>query len=137
MIEMSYRTHPGVPHPTGWFKSSASNNSSQCVEVRLDGERVSIRDSKYRRDPANHPGREPIIAVTAAQWVAWLDELTGRGAVGANGALSAETMPDGAVTLRAVGTGTALRYTDTEWRAYLDGVRSGEFDYPDLAVIAS
>jgi len=136
MTEMSHRMHCVVPEQTGWFKSSSSNNANQCVEVRFDGERVSIRDSKYRRNPAN-PGREPIIAVTAAQWALWLDELTGRAAVGANGALSVETAPDGAVTLRAAGTGTALRYTDSEWRAYLAGVRAGEFDHPDLAVIAS
>ena len=137
MIEISDAMHSAVPNQIGWFKSSLSSNANQCVEVRFDDERVSIRDSKYRRDPANRTGREPIIAVTATQWVLWLDELTGRVAVGANGALSVETMPDGAVTLRAAGTGTALRYTDPEWRAYLEGVHAGEFDHPDLAVIAT
>jgi hypothetical protein len=139
MIEMSHRIPipSDAPNQTGWFKSSFSSNANQCVEVRFDGEHVSIRDSKYRRNPANHPGQEPIVTVTAVQWTVWLDELTGRAAVGANGALSVETAPDGTVSLWAVDSGTTLRYTQTEWQTYLAGVHAREFDHPDLAVVAS
>jgi hypothetical protein len=137
MIEVSYPMPPNALNHNGWFKSSFSSNANNCVEVRFDGERVGVRDSKYRRNPANHPGREPIITVTAAQWTIWLDELTGRAAVGSNGALSVETTPDGAVILRAVDTDTALRYTRAEWQTYLAGVHAREFDHPELAVIGS
>jgi len=137
MIEMSDWTPLNAPNRTGWFKSSFSSNANQCVEVRFDGEYVSVRDSKYRRDPTNHPGLEPIIAVTAAQWTAWLDELIGRVDVGANGVLSVEIMPDGTIILRAVGTDTTLSFTRTEWQSYLAGVGAGEFNHPDLAIIAS
>ena len=134
MIEVSYPMPSTSPSHNGWFKSSFSSNTSNCVEVRFDGDRVGIRDSKYRRDPANHPGQEPTITVTIKQWSAWLDELTGRTAMGTNGALSVEVDPDGAATLRAVSTGTTLHYTRAEWRTYLAGVHAHEFDHPDLAV---
>lgn len=60
----------------GWFTSSFSSNANQCVEVRFEGKRVSIRDSKYRRNPANRLARDPIITVTAAQWTLLLHHLT-------------------------------------------------------------
>jgi Domain of unknown function (DUF397) len=73
-------------HPTlsdaqdqdGWFTSSFSSNANQCVEVRLDSKSVSIRDSKYRRNPANHPTQEPIITVTTDHWTVLLRQLTAR-----------------------------------------------------------
>ena len=58
----------------GWHKSSASQ-ASDCVEVRIAGGQVDIRDTKNR-------------------------------------------------------SGAHLTYTYTEWRAFLDGVRLGEFDIP-------
>lgn len=78
---MTKERHPtlsGAQDRDGWFTSSFSSNANQCVEVRFDGESVSIRDSKYRRNPANHPAREPIITVTVAYWTALLHQLTGR-----------------------------------------------------------
>jgi transcriptional regulator with XRE-family HTH domain len=50
----------------------------QTEDYAFDGEFVSIRDSKYRRNPANHPSREPIITVMAAHWTVLLHHLTGR-----------------------------------------------------------
>jgi hypothetical protein len=47
-----------------WFKSSFSNGSQTCVEVRLDEDHVSVRDSK---DPAG-----PILTFTRGEWTAFL-----------------------------------------------------------------
>ncbi len=91
MIKESHPMLSDAQSRNGWFKSSFSSNANQCVEVRFDGEFVSIRDSKYRPNPANHPTCEPIITVAAAQWAILLHELTGRATVGAD-ALSVETI---------------------------------------------
>ncbi|MGH3897502.1 MAG: DUF397 domain-containing protein [Pseudonocardiaceae bacterium] len=77
---MTKERHPmlsGAQDRDGWFTSSFSSNANQCVEVRFDGEFVSIRDSKYWPNPTNHPAREPTITVTAAHWTVLLHELTG------------------------------------------------------------
>ncbi|MEV6320393.1 DUF397 domain-containing protein [Nocardia sp. NPDC051787] len=112
------------PVSTGWFTSTRSNNGNQCVEVRFDGDAVLIRDSKYRRNPANRPADEPIITVTAAEWTAFLDVLRTRGR--SNGELSAHTAANGHTTLRH--GETTLTYTPGEWDAFLLGAHDGEFD---------
>lgn len=121
-----------APHfpRTGWFKSSFTTNANECVEVRYDGDRVLIRDSKYLRDAANPPERQPIITVSSAQWARFLDELSGTAPLGSNGALLVEVRPDGAATLRTADGDTALHYTPGEWRAYLAGVHAREFAVP-------
>lgn len=117
------------PASTGWFTSSRSNNGNQCVEVRFDGEAVLIRDSKYRRNPANRPADEPIITVTASEWTTFLEHLTTRrtpAVAGGARTLLAYTAPAGDATLRH--GDTTLTYTPAEWDAFLAGVRAGEFD---------
>ncbi|MBH0781224.1 DUF397 domain-containing protein [Nocardia bovistercoris] len=114
---------------TGWFTSTKSNNGNQCVEVRFVGDAVLIRDSKYRRDPANRPGDEPIITVTANEWTLFLGLLTtGRPA----DRLIARTGADGTTTLRH--GHTTLTYTPEEWDAFVAGVHDGEFDRATLSV---
>ncbi|MFE6857605.1 DUF397 domain-containing protein [Nocardia sp. NPDC057668] len=56
-----------------WRTSSYSgSNGGECVEVAFDGDLVLIRDSKYLRDPANDPARQPMLAVSGAVWAAFL-----------------------------------------------------------------
>lgn len=129
---MSQHTSAPARISTGWFKASFSSPSQDCVEVRFEGQIVHIRDSKYRRDPANDPTGEPIITVTAAQWTTLLYELTGSATAGANGALVVEAGTDG-VDLRHAENGVVLHYTPAEWRSYLAGVHAHEFDHPALA----
>ncbi|WP_227979030.1 DUF397 domain-containing protein [Nocardia spumae] len=111
------------PEVTQWFTSTRTNNGNQCVEVRFDGPAVLIRDSKYRRDPANRPEREPVIIVDAGVWMEFLRTVDDIG-----GSAHVRTRPD-----RAGGTvlwhgDTELRFTAGEWWAFVAGVRDGEFD---------
>ncbi len=108
---------------TDWFTSSRSNNGNQCVEVRFDGDAVLIRDSKYRRNPANRPAEEPIITVTASLWTSFI-HLLGSGR--SHNELIAHTYADGSATLRH--GDIALSYTPEEWDAFIAGARDGEFD---------
>ncbi|MEV6430763.1 DUF397 domain-containing protein [Nocardia sp. NPDC051463] len=108
---------------TGWFTSTRSNNGNQCVEVRFDGDAVLIRDSKYRRNPANRPAQEPIITVTADEWTSFLDTIV-RGRTPSD--LTASTSADGHTTLRR--GETTLTYTPEEWDAFVAGVHDGEFN---------
>ncbi|MFE7744822.1 DUF397 domain-containing protein [Nocardia sp. NPDC057455] len=112
------------PARTGWFTSTRSNNGNQCVEVRFDGDAVLIRDSKYRRDPANRPDEEPVITVTAAEWTAFLDAVRTRGR--SNGELRAHPAANGHTALRH--GEITLTYTREEWDAFLLGAHDGEFD---------
>lgn len=57
-----------MPHDTGWFKSSHSAGSNNdCVEVRITGTRVGVRDSK------NPDG--PHLTLPTSAWTAFLAEL--------------------------------------------------------------
>lgn len=116
-----------LPESTGWFTSSRTNNGNQCVEVRFDGDAVFIRDSKFRRDPARSHAHEPIITVTAAEWMRFLTVLLNPGPAPADtGLLQARPAPGGHTALRHAGIG--LVYTPGEWEAFLAGARDGEFD---------
>jgi hypothetical protein len=135
MIDTS---HPNatVEDRSGWFKASFSSNAASCVEVRFDGDLVRIRDSKYRRNPANDPACEPIIAVTPGDWMAFLGEVSGRAPAHTCGPLAYERAAGGATVLRSPDADVALTFSAAEWRAFVAGVQAREFDHPAVAANA-
>ncbi|MGI9001852.1 MAG: DUF397 domain-containing protein [Pseudonocardia sp.] len=126
---MSCRPRVDAPQQSEWFKSSVSSSDGSCVEVRFHDDLVSIRDSKYRRDPAHDPHREPILTVTAEQWTAFLNNLTDPTNPRTGGALLVESSPGGPL-LRATDRDTTLHFTHAEWQSFLTGVHAHEFDHP-------
>lgn len=130
-----------------WRKSSFSAEATNCVEICFEGDLVSIRDSKYRRDPENNLRQEPVITVTATTWAGFLDGLaagpTAPGAAGggtddpeagAADALHVRNTSDGGVVLHSAAGAVRLRYTRGEWASFLAGVRAGELRSPDTGV---
>ncbi|WP_282785029.1 MULTISPECIES: DUF397 domain-containing protein [unclassified Nocardia] len=55
----------GNPPVGEWFKSSRSEHSNACVEIKFEGTRVGVRDSK-------HPGG-PELKFDGAAWDSFLD----------------------------------------------------------------
>ncbi len=108
-------------------KSRASGpDGGNCVEVAHTTNRVEVRDSK---DPDG-----PRLTLTVTAWRTLTD------------ALLAGT-PTDAVTHRPDGTtqmqqgAVTLTFTETEWAAFLTGIRQGEFHFhqpepADLAALA-
>src|SRR6266568_2628508 len=126
ILAMPYSQVRYRPEVTGWFTSTRTNNGNQCVEVRFDGATVLIRDSKFRRDPANRPVDEPVITVTAGEWMAFLESVLGGAAATGATALTAVSLGDGHTAIR--GAAVELTYTPGEWDAFIAGARDGEFD---------
>jgi hypothetical protein len=115
---------------TGWFKSSRSNTGDQCVEVAFGDSVVFIRDSKYLRDPANDPARQPVAVVGKSSWAAFLVYATDGRASRPAGAPQIEMLDGGSVVLRT--DSAVLTYTPGEWAAFTAGIRDGEFDLQQL-----
>jgi hypothetical protein len=113
-----------VSKAIGWFKSSRSQGSENCVEVQFAGDRVLIRDSKYLRNPSNEPTAQPIITVPAADWQTFLDAAALTEPRTVFPVIAPE--PDGYVTIHDA-RGTALTYTPDEWEAFKVGAATGEF----------
>ncbi len=114
-----------------WRKSSYSGNTGgNCVEVAIDGGRVLIRDSKYRRAASNDPAFEPIITITVGQWEELLKVATG----GTHAVIEPAIVVghDGRVELCAA-DGTTLGFTSSEWAAFTSGAEAGEFGRSALA----
>ncbi|MGC5030475.1 DUF397 domain-containing protein [Micromonospora sp. DT229] len=59
-----------APRPApdrGWFKSSRSSNNAACVEVRIDGGAVDVRDTKDRSGP--------MLTFDASSWASFMNGL--------------------------------------------------------------
>lgn len=52
---------------TEWQKGSRSNTNGACVEARLNGDNIEVRDSK---DPAG-----PTLMFTRTEWTAFVDSV--------------------------------------------------------------
>lgn len=109
-----------------WRKATRSGNSGNCVEIRFVDDLVLVRDSKYLRDAGNDAARQPIIGVPARGWRTFLDGVLSGSAAGHPGLPSIVHHTDGQVSIIA-GVVT-LTYTPSEWTAFCDGIRNGEFD---------
>lgn len=118
--------HPHTAPATGWFKSSFSNPSQECVEVNFDGDFVHIRDSK------DH-GAGPVITIGAEHWPGVLTEALGHAEVGSNSAVRIETGADGSVQLEALDSNDVLAYTESEWAKFVAGAADCEFGRPGTA----
>jgi hypothetical protein len=53
-----------------WVKSSRSSNNANCVEVRIVGGAVAVRDSKDRTGP--------VLAFDATAWTGFVTALKSR-----------------------------------------------------------
>ncbi|WP_067711949.1 DUF397 domain-containing protein [Nocardia yamanashiensis] len=109
-----------------WRKSSFSQGSDHCVEVCDAGDSILVRDSKYLRNPANDPARQPIIAIPSPNWPKFLDLALGRPTVHPDGVPTLNRHLDGTITLRDT-AGVTLVYTPEEWEAFTAGIAVGEF----------
>jgi Domain of unknown function (DUF397) len=69
VIEMT-GSQPPTAAGAPWFKSSYSDNSLSCVEVRFAGDAVLVRDSKSRL-------HGPTLAMSTTEWATFLDGLAG------------------------------------------------------------
>ncbi|MFB9433069.1 DUF397 domain-containing protein [Streptoalloteichus tenebrarius] len=127
MMHMASTSVTHLQGRDGWFKSSFSSSSTQCVEVKFDHGVVRVRDSKYRRNPAHNPSQEPMITVSTGEWNAFLYGLTHPPASSVVSSLLVETSEDGSVLLRCARGKTTLCFTEGEWTMFLAGVCAGEF----------
>ncbi|MEL7156146.1 MAG: DUF397 domain-containing protein [Actinomycetota bacterium] len=109
------------------MKSSFSNGVCACVEILHHGSTVSIRDSKYRRNPAADPAAQPIITVELDEFSAWIAAVgTGDLPIVA-GALMTSATDDGGAIVCHRPTGVCLTYTPAEWSAWRSGVEADSF----------
>ncbi|MGI8305576.1 DUF397 domain-containing protein [Saccharopolyspora hattusasensis] len=112
---------------TSWFKSSFSNPSQNCVEIRFADGLVHVRDSKDR-------GEGPVISAPGNAWSTLLAEVAGRLPVGTSGTIRIVHRTDGGADLQSLpARSLTLSYTAAEWDAFVAGVRAGEFDLPHSA----
>ncbi|WP_169815572.1 DUF397 domain-containing protein [Nocardia inohanensis] len=109
-----------------WRKSTFSQGSEHCVEILETPESVLVRDSKYLRDAANDPARQPIISIPSSDWPTFLDLALGRPAIRPVGIPTLDRHSDGGITLRDA-AGVTLVYTAAEWEAFTAGIAVGEF----------
>lgn len=108
-----------TPHGRAWRTASFSSNGANCVEV-LDGDGATwIRDTKDRD--------AGVLALSASQWSAFLAEVADD-TPSDNGAVVVHLADDGTREVTELASGTALRFTPDEWRAFRSGVLAGEFD---------
>ena len=54
----------------GWFTSSFSNGSGNCVEVKFSKDAVAVRDTK-------DIGRGPILNFTRSEWKMFVAAVSG------------------------------------------------------------
>ena len=110
-----------------WQKSSYSNPSGNCVEVKSSDDQVLIRDTKLG-------DASPILAVSVEHWKLFIDEIKRRGKIGPHGlsyrGSTLDTLIDDSGVELVLWTpeDKSLDFTPAEWGAFVEGARDGEFD---------
>ena len=113
--------------PSAWRKSSFSNGSCACVEVRTTGHAVELRDSKYQRDPRNDLAAQPIIRLGYREYDAWILQVGEQRSDFTTDAISTVTAAGGETTVTCRSSGVSLTFTIAEWSAFVAGVDANEF----------
>jgi hypothetical protein len=114
-----------MPDPSAWRRSSKCANSG-CVEVAADQSLVRMRDSKIC-DSA-------ILRFEAEEWRRFVNQV--QTSAEPESEPEPEPSPVGVehagdvIRVRAGNDvdGPALTFDEAEWHAFIEGVRSGEFD---------
>ncbi|WP_037068965.1 DUF397 domain-containing protein [Pseudonocardia acaciae] len=103
-----------------WRTSSYTRDTELCVEVAPTAGGALIRHS--RRPDAG------TISFSSGEWLRFIrDARSNRPST--NGAAEIELADDGAARVRSLRDGLELHFTDGEWRAFVSGIRAGEFDF--------
>ncbi|WP_406279121.1 DUF397 domain-containing protein [Nocardia sp. NBC_00881] len=112
-----------------WKTSTFSgNNGGACVEVKIDGDKVLVRDTKFRRNPANTSETQPQIEIPAGLWPEVCNRAVSMTSFKVGDALTVTIHADGAATFS--GPDADLNYTPDEVDAFAKGVIDGQFDLP-------
>jgi hypothetical protein len=111
-----------------WRKSSFSDTPNSCVEVRHESDVVYVRDSKLGDD-------SPVLRFAAASWLVLTDAIVAPrdGDPWKIVHRSIAYEPDGHVLLSTSDRSPELRFDADEWKAFVYGVRAGEFDPEKLS----
>ena len=103
-----------------WRISSYSREEEQCVEVAPRAGGTLMRHSKSPE--------AGTISFSGGEWIRFTrDARSNRPST--NGAAAIERTDDGGATVRSARDGLELRFTEGEWRAFVSGIRAGEFDF--------
>ncbi|MBF6238691.1 DUF397 domain-containing protein [Nocardia otitidiscaviarum] len=107
-----------------WRKSAFSQDGSACVEFAFVDAFVSLRDSKYGRDPRNKISEQPTISLPANEWHTFLGAVIGEQAAPAG--IHIHRNRDGGATV-SDDLGVELTYTAVEWDAFIAAVTVDAF----------
>ncbi|MFR9770074.1 DUF397 domain-containing protein [Nocardia sp. SC052] len=112
-----------------WTTSTFSgNNGGACVEVKIDGDAILVRDTKFRRNPANHGTPQPQIEIPISLWAEVCDRTVGMSSFAVGETMRVTIHPDGAATFSS--PDAELDFTPDEMDAFAKGIVDGEFTAP-------
>lgn len=109
-----------------WTTSTFSgNNGGACVEIKIEGDTVFVRDTKFRRSAENKNIQQPHIEIPIRLWGEVCDRVTGLTSFALGGTVRIEVHAGGAATFSS-GT-VELNFTSDEMDAFAKGIIDGEF----------